>query len=33
MAAMEILGVVDHYNCLNTLSDGMQIPSDIRPPA
>jgi alkylhydroperoxidase/carboxymuconolactone decarboxylase family protein YurZ len=30
---LEVLGVVDHYNCLNTLSDGMQIPSDIRPPA
>jgi hypothetical protein len=29
---VEVLGVVDHYNCLNTLSDGMQIPSDIRPP-
>jgi enamine deaminase RidA (YjgF/YER057c/UK114 family) len=29
---LEILGVVDHYRCLNTLSDGMQIPSDIRPP-
>ena len=29
---LEVLGVVDHYNCLNTLSDGMQIPSDIRPP-
>ena len=29
---LEILGVVDHYNCLNTLSDGMQIESDIRPP-
>jgi len=28
---LEVLGVVDHYNCLNTLSDGMQIPSDIRP--
>jgi alkylhydroperoxidase/carboxymuconolactone decarboxylase family protein YurZ len=30
---LEILGVVDHYNCLNTLSDGMQLPSDIHPPA
>jgi AhpD family alkylhydroperoxidase len=30
---LEILGVVDHYNSLNTLSDGMQIESDIRPPA
>jgi len=30
---LEVLGVVDHYNCLNTLSDGMQIVSDIRPPA
>jgi alkylhydroperoxidase/carboxymuconolactone decarboxylase family protein YurZ len=30
---LEVLGVVDHYNCLNTLSDGMQIPSDIRPPS
>jgi alkylhydroperoxidase family enzyme len=30
---LEILGVVDHYNCLNTLSDGMQLSSDIRPPA
>ena len=29
---LEVLGVVDHYNCLNTRSDGMQIPSDIRPP-
>ena len=28
---LEILGVVDHYNALNTLSDGMQIESDIRP--
>lgn len=28
---LEVLGVVDHYNCLNTLSDGMQITSDIRP--
>jgi alkylhydroperoxidase/carboxymuconolactone decarboxylase family protein YurZ len=30
---LEVLGVVDHYNCLNTLSDGMQIMSDIRPPS
>lgn len=30
---LEVLGVVDHYNCLNTLSDGMQVPSDIRPPS
>ena len=30
---LEVLGVVDHYNCLNTLSDGMQLPSDIRPPS
>jgi alkylhydroperoxidase/carboxymuconolactone decarboxylase family protein YurZ len=30
---LEVLGVVDHYNCLNTLSDGMQISSDIRPPS
>jgi hypothetical protein len=29
---LEILGVVDHYTCLNTLSDGMQIESDILPP-
>jgi|SRR5439155_15911525 len=28
---LEVLGVVDHYTCLNTLSDGMQIESDIRP--
>lgn len=28
---LEILSVVDHYNCLNTLSDGMQLDSDIRP--
>jgi len=28
----EILGVVDHYTTLNTLSEGMQIESDIRPP-
>jgi hypothetical protein len=31
-AVLEILGVVDHYNALNTLSDAMQIDSDIRPP-
>jgi alkylhydroperoxidase/carboxymuconolactone decarboxylase family protein YurZ len=30
---LEVLGVVDHYTTLNTLSDGMQIESDIRPPA
>ena len=30
---LEILGVVDHYNCLNMLSDGMQLTSDIRPPS
>jgi AhpD family alkylhydroperoxidase len=30
---VEILGVVDHYTTLNTLSAGMQIESDIRPPA
>jgi Carboxymuconolactone decarboxylase family len=30
---LEVLGVSDHYSCLNTLSDGMQIPSDIRPPS
>jgi alkylhydroperoxidase/carboxymuconolactone decarboxylase family protein YurZ len=29
---LEILGVVDHYTTLNTLSEGMQIDSDIRPP-
>jgi alkylhydroperoxidase/carboxymuconolactone decarboxylase family protein YurZ len=29
---LEILGVVDHYTTLNTLSEGMQIESDIRPP-
>ena len=28
---LEVLGVVDHYTTLNTLSDGMQIASDIRP--
>ena len=30
---LEVLGVVDHYTSLNTLSDGMQLPSDIKPPA
>jgi alkylhydroperoxidase/carboxymuconolactone decarboxylase family protein YurZ len=29
---LEILGVVDHYTTLNTLSEGMQIDSDITPP-
>jgi AhpD family alkylhydroperoxidase len=29
---LEIVGVVDHYTTLNTLSEGMQIDSDIRPP-
>jgi alkylhydroperoxidase/carboxymuconolactone decarboxylase family protein YurZ len=29
---LEVLGVVDHYTTLNTLSEGMQIASDIRPP-
>lgn len=28
---LEILGVVDHYTTLNTLSEGMQIESDIKP--
>jgi alkylhydroperoxidase/carboxymuconolactone decarboxylase family protein YurZ len=28
---LEVLGVVDHYTTLNTLSEGMQIESDIRP--
>lgn len=28
---LEILAVVDHYNCFNKLADGMQIESDIRP--
>ena len=28
---LEVLGVVDHYTTLNTLSDAMQIGSDIRP--
>ena len=31
--ALEILGVVDHYTTLNTLSEAMQIESDIHPPA
>ena len=31
-AILEILGVVDHYTMLNTLSEGMQIASDIVPP-
>ena len=30
---LEILGVVDHYTTLNTLSEAMQIETDIRPPA
>jgi hypothetical protein len=30
---LEILGVVGHYTTLNTLSEAMQIESDIRPPA
>ncbi len=30
---LEVLGVVDHYTTLNTVSEGMQIESDIRPPA
>ncbi len=30
-ALMEVLGVVDHFTALNTLSDAMQIDSDIRP--
>jgi AhpD family alkylhydroperoxidase len=29
---LEVLGVVDHYTTLNTLSEAMQIESDIRPP-
>jgi alkylhydroperoxidase/carboxymuconolactone decarboxylase family protein YurZ len=29
---LEVFGVVDHYTTLNTLSEGMQIDSDIRPP-
>ena len=28
---LEVLGVVDHFTTLNTLSDAMQIESDIRP--
>ncbi len=31
-AVLEVLGVVDHFTALNTLSDAMQIDSDIRPP-
>ncbi len=30
---LEILGVVDHYTTLNTLSEPMQSESVIRPPA
>ena len=30
---LEILGVVDHFTALNTLSEGMQIESDIAPPS
>jgi alkylhydroperoxidase/carboxymuconolactone decarboxylase family protein YurZ len=30
---LEVLGVVDHYTTLNTLSEGMQIESDIVPPS
>ncbi len=30
---LEVMGVVDHYNSLNTMSDGMQLESDIRPPS
>jgi alkylhydroperoxidase/carboxymuconolactone decarboxylase family protein YurZ len=30
---LEILGVVDHFNSLNVLTSGMQVESDIRPPA
>jgi alkylhydroperoxidase/carboxymuconolactone decarboxylase family protein YurZ len=30
---LEVLGVVDHYTTLNTLSEGMAIESDIRPPS
>lgn len=29
--ALEIFGVVDHYNSFNALATGMQIESDIRP--
>jgi AhpD family alkylhydroperoxidase len=28
---LEVMGVVDHYNALNTMSEAMQIESDIRP--
>ena len=28
---LEVLGVVDHYTTLNTLSEGLQIDSDIKP--
>lgn len=28
---LEVLGVVDYFTALNTLADGMQIESDIRP--
>jgi alkylhydroperoxidase/carboxymuconolactone decarboxylase family protein YurZ len=31
-ALLEVLGVVDHYTTLNTLSEAFQIESDIRPP-
>ena len=30
---LEVMGVVDHYNALNTMSDGMQLESDIKPPS
>ena len=30
---LEVMGVVDHYNALNTLSDGMQLESDIKSPS
>ncbi len=30
---LEVMGVVDHYNSLNTMSDGMQLESDIKPPS
>jgi len=30
---LEVMGVVDHYNSLNTMSEGMQIESDIKPPS
>ena len=29
---LEIAAVVDHYNCLNKITDGMQVESDILPP-